>query len=87
VSGNDLSTTDMTTLSNNGFNLFSTAKYRIGNKQIESIDYAEIGTNVLNLVEFSDDYVQRVIYFSSEIPLIQQILVDSYMTHLTRLQN
>jgi hypothetical protein len=50
--GTDLSPNDMVTLSNNGFNLFSTAKYRIGDKEIESIDYVGIGTTVLNLVVF-----------------------------------
>jgi hypothetical protein len=45
-------------LTNNGFNLFNTAKYRIGDKEIESIDYVGIGTTVLNLVEFSDDYAK-----------------------------
>jgi hypothetical protein len=48
----------MVTLTNNGFNLFSTAKYRIGDKEIESIDYVGIGTTVLNLVEFSDDFAK-----------------------------
>jgi hypothetical protein len=56
--GTDLSLNDMVTLTNNGFNLFNTAKYRIGDKEIESIDYVGIGTNVLNLVEFSDDYAK-----------------------------
>jgi len=56
--GTNLEINDMTTLSNNGFNLFSSAKYRIGDKEIESIDYVGIGTTVLNLVEFSDDYAK-----------------------------
>jgi hypothetical protein len=56
--GTDLSQNDMVTLTNNGFNLFNTAKYRIGDKEIESIDYVGIGTTVLNLVEFSDDYAK-----------------------------
>ncbi len=54
--GNNLAATDLVTLTNNGFNLFSQAKYKIGNKEIESIDYVGIGTSVMNLVEFSDDY-------------------------------
>jgi hypothetical protein len=33
-------------------------KIRIGDKKIESIDYVGIGTTVLNLVEFSDDYAE-----------------------------
>jgi hypothetical protein len=56
--GTALLDTDMATLTNNGFNLFSTAKYRIGDKEIESIDYVGIGTTVLNLVDFSDDYAK-----------------------------
>ena len=56
--GTDLSPNDIVTLTNNGFNLFSNAKYRIGDKEIESIDYVGIGTIVLNLVEFSDDYAK-----------------------------
>jgi hypothetical protein len=35
----------MATLTNNGFNLF-----RIGDKEIESIDYAVIGTIFLNQI-------------------------------------
>ncbi len=54
----DLSPTYMATLTNNGFNLFSTAKYRIGDKEIESIDYTGICTTVSNLVEFSDDHAK-----------------------------
>jgi hypothetical protein len=46
--GNDLSQTDMVTLTDNGFNFFINAKYRIGDKEIESIDYVGIGTTVLN---------------------------------------
>ncbi len=38
--------------------MFNTAKYRIGDKEIEIIDYVGIGTTVLNLVEFSDDYAK-----------------------------
>lgn len=56
--GAELAITDMTTLNNNGFNIFDTAKYRIGDKEIESIDYVGVGTTVLNLVEFSDDYAK-----------------------------
>ncbi len=56
--GTDLSPSDMVTLTNNGFDLFNTAKYRIGDKEIESIDYVGIGTTILNLVEFSDDYAK-----------------------------
>jgi hypothetical protein len=56
--GTDLSPNDMVTLTNNGFNLFNTAKYGIRDKKIESIDYVGIGTTILNLVEFSDDYAK-----------------------------
>ena len=56
--GTVMDNTDNATLTNNGFNLFSTAKYRIGDKEIESIDYVGIGTTVLNLVDFSDDYAK-----------------------------
>lgn len=45
--GTELDSIDMTTLNNNGFNLFNSAKYRIGDKEIESIDYVGIGTTVL----------------------------------------
>src|SRR6266487_3961862 len=56
--GTNLVETDIATLTNNGFNIFSSAKYRIGDKEIESIDYVGIGTTVLNLIEFSDDYAK-----------------------------
>ena len=56
--GTELAITDKATLCNNGFNLFSIAKYRIGDKEIESIDYVGIGTTVLNLVDFSDDFAK-----------------------------
>ena len=56
--GTELATTDKATLTNNGFNLFSSARYRIGDKEIESIDYVGIGTTVLNLVDFSDDFAK-----------------------------
>ena len=56
--GTELVTTDKATLTNNGFNLFSSARYRIGDKEIESIDYVGIGTTVLNLVDFSDDFAK-----------------------------
>ena len=56
--GSNLDATEKVTLTNNGFNLFSTAKYKIGDKEIESIDYVGIGTTVLNLVDFSDDYAK-----------------------------
>jgi hypothetical protein len=55
--GTEITANEWVTLTNNGFNLFSTAKYRIGDKEIESIDYVGIGTTVLNLVEFSSTIV------------------------------
>src|SRR6266481_5154146 len=54
--GSNLSANDVVTLTNNGFNLFSEAKYIVGDKTIEDIKYVGVGTTVSNIVDFSEDY-------------------------------
>ena len=55
--GSDISdATDNVTVSNNGFNLFSSAEYEIDKTKIEQIDHLGIKTLVENLVDYSDDY-------------------------------
>jgi len=52
----NLAQTDDVTLQNNGYNIFSRARYYIEGKEIEDVDYVGINTLINNLIDFSEDF-------------------------------
>lgn len=56
--GSSLGATDIVSLQNNGFNLFSTAQYFIEDTLVENIQNVGLITLANNLIDFSDDYAK-----------------------------
>ena len=58
--GTSFSESDDIALVNNGFSVFRRANYFVNDQLLESVDFVPVGTAVLGLTEFSDDYTRSV---------------------------
>src|SRR3990167_28373 len=58
--GTSFSESDDTALVNKGFSIFRRANYFVNDQLLESVDFVPVGTTVLGLTEFSDDYTRSV---------------------------